>query len=86
MVTAKRSQLTRSAEPRLTVILHGMVAGQVYVNAKRRMVFRYDDGWRAQRDAFPLSVSMPLSVVEHGHQATSAFLWGLLPDNPDVVA
>jgi serine/threonine protein kinase HipA of HipAB toxin-antitoxin module len=29
---------------------------------------------------------MPLSVVEHGHQATSGFLWGLLPDNPDVVA
>jgi serine/threonine-protein kinase HipA len=86
MTVAKRSRLTKSARPRLTVILHGMVAGQVYVNANRRMVFRYDDGWRAQRGVFPLSVSMPLSLEEHGHQATSAFLWGLLPDNPDVVA
>ncbi len=28
---------------------------------------------------------MPLHKEEHGHQVTSAFLWGLLPDDPRVV-
>lgn len=28
---------------------------------------------------------MPLEFAEHGHQATSAFLWGLLPDDPRVI-
>jgi serine/threonine-protein kinase HipA len=29
---------------------------------------------------------MPLAAAEHGHRTTSAFLWGLLPDNPEVIA
>lgn len=86
MTNYPRTRLTRSAEPRLAVVLHGQVAGHVYAAANRRLVFRYEDGWRAVRGAFPLSVSMPLVAVEHGHRATSAFLWGLLPDNPTVIA
>ncbi|HTR77343.1 MAG TPA: HipA N-terminal domain-containing protein, partial [Gemmatimonadaceae bacterium] len=35
--------------------------------------------------AFPLSLSIPLAAREHGHRATSAFLSGLLPDDPNVV-
>jgi serine/threonine-protein kinase HipA len=57
----------------------------VYRSANRRLTFRYDDAWRAGASAFPLSLSMPLDTAEHGHQATSAFLWGLLPDDPTVV-
>src|SRR5512132_1051475 len=86
MAVTRRSRLTRSAKPRLAVVLHGTVAGHVFSAANRRLVFRYDEGWRASSGAFPLSLSMPLSIEEHGHRATSAFLWGLLPDNPDVLA
>jgi serine/threonine-protein kinase HipA len=86
MALAPRRRLTRSAKPRLAVVLHGTVAGHVFAVANRRLVFRYDEGWRASSAAFPLSLSTPLSIEEHGHRATSAFLWGLLPDNPDVLA
>ncbi|MEO7998149.1 MAG: HipA N-terminal domain-containing protein [Gemmatimonadaceae bacterium] len=44
-----------------------------------RPVIQYEPELRAQPGAFPLSLSMPLSKTEHGHSATSAFLWGLLP-------
>lgn len=86
MAAAKRSRLTRSARPALAVLLHGALAGHVHQAANRKLVFRYDDGWRTQPGALPLSLAMPLDVTEHGHQATSAFLWGLLPDDPNVVA
>lgn len=86
MTNASRSRLTRSAKPRLAVVLHGQVAGHVYEDARRRLVFRYDEAWRTMPGAFPLSVSFPLLATEHGHRATSAFLWGLLPDNPAVLA
>jgi len=46
---------------------------------------RYDDDWRTAREAFPLSLSMPLVVAEHGHEPIEAFLWGLLPDNELVL-
>jgi len=62
------------------------VAGQIHLAANRRLVFRYEEAWRERLGAFPLSISMPLAAVEHGHRATSAFLRGLLPDNPSVLA
>lgn len=81
----ERSRLTRSARPVLVVLLHGELAGHVYKTAARRLVFQYEPAWREQPDAFPLSLSMPLNTAEHGHRATSAFLWGLLPDDPRVI-
>ena len=68
------------------MLLHGELAGHVYQAANRRLVFAYEPAWREQPDTFPLSLSMPLGKAEHGHRATSAFLWGLLPDDPRVVA
>ncbi|MDQ2668261.1 MAG: type II toxin-antitoxin system HipA family toxin [Gemmatimonadota bacterium] len=85
MTGAKRSRLTGSARPELAVVLHGALAGHVFQSASRRLTFRYDEAWSTHSDAFPLSLSMPLGAVEHGHRATSAFLWGLLPDDPKVV-
>ncbi|MEP6779928.1 MAG: type II toxin-antitoxin system HipA family toxin [Gemmatimonadaceae bacterium] len=82
---SERSRLTRSAQPTLAVLLNGALAGHVYKAANRRLVFKYDSDWTAQRGAFPLSLSMPLQRLEHGHRATSAFLWGLLPDDPRVI-
>ncbi|MCO4100231.1 MAG: type II toxin-antitoxin system HipA family toxin [Gemmatimonas sp.] len=79
-------RLTRSAVPRLAVVLHGQLAGYVYAAANRRLTFRYEPSWQALPGAHALSLSMPLAADEHGHRATTAWLWGLLPDNPEVTA
>ncbi|MDQ8162632.1 MAG: HipA N-terminal domain-containing protein [Gemmatimonadota bacterium] len=77
--------LTASSRPVLAVLLHGTLAGHVYRSASRRLVFAYEPAWRTQPGTFPLSLSLPLRAEEHGHAATSAFLWGLLPDDPRVI-
>src|SRR5690606_14423198 len=33
----------------------------------------------------PLSLSMPLSVAEHGDKAVTPYMWGLLPDSDDTL-
>ncbi len=77
--------LRRSSRPVLAVLLHGTLAGHVYRSANRRLVFVYEPAWRAQPSGFPLSLSMPLRTEAHAHRAASAFLWGLLPDDPRVI-
>ena len=86
MPTSTRNRLTRSATLRLTALLQGTAAGHVFQMGNGRLVFRYEDAWRSQPTAYPLSLSMSLSAAEHGDRAIRAFLWGLLPDNPDVIA
>lgn len=85
-MTRSRSRLTKSAKLRLVALLNGQVAGNVYQIGNGRLVFVYDDAWREQRDSYPLSLSMPLTASQHGHKATHAYLWGLLPDNSETVA
>ncbi len=81
----ERRRRTASSRPVLSVLLHGTLAGHVYRSAGRRLVFGYEPAWRTQARAFPLSLSLPLRAEEHGHAATSAFLWGLLPDDPRII-
>lgn len=50
-----------------------------------RLSFAYREAWRSSPRAYPLSLSLPLAAVEHGHAAVHAFLWGLLPDNERVL-
>jgi serine/threonine-protein kinase HipA len=59
--------------------------GRVLRNNNGRLKFLYEEAWRAADDAFPLSLSMPLTSLEHSHERIDAFLWGLLPDNPTVL-
>ena len=35
--------------------------------------------------AFPLSLSMPMTVRNHGRERIEPWLWGLLPDNENVL-
>src|SRR5580704_11877071 len=44
-----------------------------------------DEKWRNAANAYPLSLSMPLTLGEHGNSKTEPFLWGLLPDNEKVL-
>ena len=66
----------------LRVLVNDRELGAVTQLANGRLRFTYDAEWRSSIDAFPLSLSMPLGVVEHGHTPITNYLWGLLPDRP----
>ena len=69
----------------LVALLGGREVGRVRQDRRGRLAFTYDDGWRGDPDAYPLSLSMPLAASEHGAAAVEPFLWGLLPDNADIL-
>lgn len=70
----------------LVTLLDGKEVGRVHNDARGRLTFVYDDEWRKAPDAYPLSLSMPIVSKEHGRSVVEAFLWGLLPDNEQVLA
>lgn len=51
----------------------------------RDLTFRYDGAYLEQREPTPLSVSMPLAETTYRSASVSPWLWGLLPENPDVL-
>lgn len=69
----------------LFVLLSDRVIGRVTQDDRTRLSFNYDEAWRDVRGAYPLSLSMPLAAIEHRHDAISAYIWGLLPDNELVL-
>lgn len=70
----------------LTVLIDVRVAGRLQRDRAGRLTFAYDEEYRADAEATPLSVSMPLAIGTHGHAVVSPWLAGLLPDDPAVVA
>jgi serine/threonine-protein kinase HipA len=70
----------------LIAVLDGKEAGRVRREARGRLSFVYDDAWQNSTDAYPLSLSMPLAAKEHGRGVVESFLWGLLPDNEQVLS
>lgn len=69
----------------LIALLAGKEMGRVQRDAHGRLSFSYSDEWRAEPDAYPLSLSMPVAAKEHRRSDIEAFLWGLLPDNERVL-
>jgi serine/threonine-protein kinase HipA len=69
----------------LVALLDGKEVGRVHNDARGRLTFVYDDQWRNASEAYPLSLSMPIAAKEHGRSVVEAFLWGLLPDNEQVL-
>lgn len=70
----------------LHILAAGKWMGRIERERKRnRLSFHYDQSWRADPEAFPLSLSMPLTAAAHGHAAIEAFIWGLLPDNESIL-
>jgi serine/threonine-protein kinase HipA len=59
--------------------------GRVHRATTGRTSFVYDENWRTNADAFPLSLCMPLAASKHEHARVDAFLWGLLPDNAQIL-
>ncbi len=69
----------------LIVLADGQRMGRIEAKG-RRLGFVYDSEWRNSPRAYPLSLSMPLVVPEHGHRVVESFLWGLLPDNDTTLS
>lgn len=70
----------------LTVVLEGKPIGDVERLASGALRLRYDEGYRDDPAATLLSVSMPPAEDVHGDARLTPWLWGLLPDNADVLA
>jgi serine/threonine-protein kinase HipA len=68
------------------MLLNGRIAGLVTQDVNGRLELTYADEWRRDKNAYPLSLSMPLAASQHGDAVVSAFLWGLLPDNEQTLA
>ena len=69
----------------LIALAGGRKVGKIGRDARGRLSFEYDDAWSLEDAAFPLSLSMPLTVRDHGHDRIEPWLWGLLPDNENVL-
>lgn len=69
----------------LVILLDDAIAGTLTRVPAGRLRFDYDDEYRATPGATPLSVSMPTMVRSHSDSIISPWLWGLLPDNPQVL-
>lgn len=74
------------AKPKhLTARFEGARVGTLEQAQNGRLTFTYDEVWRHHPSAFPLSLSMPLAALQHQDHVVDAFLWGLLPDNPETL-
>jgi serine/threonine-protein kinase HipA len=68
------------------VLLYGTPIGTLRCDRNAKLSFVYAEQARSARSATPLSLSLPLARREHGHDAVDAFVWGLLPDNENVLS
>jgi len=65
----------------LTVLVNDEVLGTLTQSANGRLSFVYENDWRNLVDAYPLSLSMPLTERDHSGRGLTNYLWGLLPDD-----
>jgi serine/threonine-protein kinase HipA len=69
----------------LVTLLAGKDIGRLHRDTRGRLTCAYSPEWRGSEDAYPLSLSMPLAAREHGPAVIEPFLWGLRPDNAQVL-
>jgi len=69
----------------LKAILDGTEMGLITRDKRAKLSFTYNEEWRNAENAYPLSISMPLALTQHGHARIDPFLWGLLPDDQMVL-
>lgn len=74
-----------AAETERVVLIGDRVAGTL-TRASGEQRFTYDEDYRSDPDATPLSVSMPTRIRTHTDSVITPWLWGLLPDNDKVLA
>ena len=69
----------------LIALLDGKETGRVARDNRGKLTFTYNEQWRDAAGAYPLSLSMPLTLAEHPNAKIDPFLWGLLPDNEIIL-
>jgi serine/threonine-protein kinase HipA len=69
----------------LIVLIEDEVAGVLQRLAGGRLRFDYERAYQERPSSTPLSLSMPIHVDSHSDRVVSSWLWGLLPDNRDVL-
>lgn len=65
----------------LRIYLDGVPIGTAKQTPQGALSFAYDEAYRDDPDATPLSLSMPLARAQHGNKQVKAYLDGLLPDS-----
>lgn len=69
----------------LTILLSGHIAGWLESDDNGNPKLRYASTWLETPGAYPLSLSLPLTPREFSSKTVSAVLWGLLPDNENLL-
>jgi serine/threonine-protein kinase HipA len=70
----------------LVVLMNGRRLGHVRQLRQGTLELVYDEAYREDPAATPLSTAMPLTAPRHRDRVVRAFLVGLLPDNDDVLS
>lgn len=70
---------------KLVVYLDGKRCGAVEQTPTGNVTFGYDEDYRLQRGATPLSLSMPLAAAMHKKSAILPYRQGLLPDSEEAL-
>ena len=70
----------------LVALLDGKETGRVVRDNRGKVTFTYNDAWRNAAGTYPLSISMPVALAEHGNAKIDPYLWGLLPDNEIILS
>ena len=69
----------------LIVLMHGVRAGML-TQQDGVQIFAYDNEFQSNDASTPVSLSLPIVQREHRGAKLVNYLWGLLPDNPRVLA
>jgi serine/threonine-protein kinase HipA len=69
----------------LLALIEGQVAARVRGDRYGRLSLEYEQDWLDAAQAYPLSVTLPLTTLTHPHKAVYPYLWNLLPENPNVL-
>lgn len=70
----------------LIALLGGREIGQLHQERNGRASFSYAQDWRQAPRSYPLSLSMLLAGTDYGPKVVEPFLWGLLPDNEQILS
>ena len=68
----------------LVILMNGVEAGRLD-DKRSRLSLTYDAAWRERRGTIPISLSMPMTAAAHTGAKVGAFIWGLLPDNEQII-
>ncbi len=73
---------------RLAVMKNETRVGELWLDKQRRFVFRYDGQYLQMRNAYPLSISLPLQKAAFEKDASRSFFSNLLPEGDvrDLIA